>query len=64
VDGSTVRLATNDPAETIAATIPQIPQGMLAGIQIVRPDLEAVYLALTGRRYEEADREGDRVAAS
>jgi ABC-2 type transport system ATP-binding protein len=64
VDGSTLRLDTNDPAGTIAAVIPQVPQGMLAGIQIVRPDLEAVYLALTGRRYEEADREGDRVTTS
>jgi ABC-2 type transport system ATP-binding protein len=63
VEGSTLRIGTSDPAETIARVIPQIPPGSLASIQIVRPDLEAVYLALTGRRYEEADQEADRVAA-
>jgi ABC-2 type transport system ATP-binding protein len=63
VEGNTLRITTLDPAETIARVIPQIPSGSLASIQIVRPDLEAAYLALTGRRYEEADQEGERVAA-
>jgi ABC-2 type transport system ATP-binding protein len=64
VDGNHLRVPTRDPAETIARVIPQVPAGSLASIEIVRPNLEAVYLALTGRRYEEADREADRVAAS
>jgi hypothetical protein len=29
-------------------------------VEIIRPNLESVYLALTGRRYDEADREGSR----
>jgi ABC-2 type transport system ATP-binding protein len=58
VDGARVRLPTSDPAETIAEVIPQIPAGRLTAVEIIRPNLEAVYLALTGRRYEEADKEG------
>ena len=39
--------------------VPQIPSGSArSSIEIVRPSLESVYLALTGRRYEEADRVG------
>ena len=62
VEGNTLRIGTSDPAGTITQVIPQIPPESLASIQIVRPDLESVYLALTGRRYEEADQEGERVA--
>ena len=40
--------------------LPDLPPGLLASVEIVRPDLEAVYLALTGRRYEEADAAGLR----
>jgi ABC-2 type transport system ATP-binding protein len=68
VDGQKVRLPTTDPAETIASVVPQLPRGSLASVEIVRPNLEAVYLALAGRRYEEAhkeaeQKEADRVAA-
>jgi hypothetical protein len=42
------------------AVLPQLPPGLLESVEIVRPDLEAVYLALTGRRYEEADAAGLR----
>lgn len=58
VDGSRVRLPTRDPAATLVRVLPQLPPGALSGVEIVRPNLEAVYLALTGRRYHEADREG------
>jgi len=64
VDGSRVRLATTDPAATLATVVPRLPPGSLQSVEIMRPDLEAVYLALTGRRYDEADKEGERVAAS
>jgi len=64
VDGQRLRLPTSDPAATLAEVIPQLPAGSLASVEIVRPNLEAVYLALTGRRYQEADKEGERVAAS
>ena len=42
----------------IAAVVPQIPSGRLVSIEIVKPSLESVYLALTGRRYDEADAAG------
>jgi ABC-2 type transport system ATP-binding protein len=57
VDGSSVRVPSSDPAKTLAEVIPRLPEGSLASIEIVRPSLEAVYLALTGRRYEDADKE-------
>jgi ABC-2 type transport system ATP-binding protein len=57
VDGNRLRLSTHDPASTIAEVVPRIPPGRLASVEIVRPSLEAVYLALTGRRYDEADKE-------
>jgi ABC-2 type transport system ATP-binding protein len=64
VDGRRLRLATTDPAVTLTRVLPQLPPGALDAVEIVRPSLEAVYLALTGRRYEQADEEGERVAAS
>ncbi|HEV8420743.1 MAG TPA: ABC transporter ATP-binding protein [Actinomycetota bacterium] len=64
VDGSRVRLPTTDPATTLANVVPRLPPGSLQSVEIMRPDLEAVYLALTGRRYEEVDKEGEHVAAS
>ena len=64
VDGSRVRLPTTDPAATLAAVVPRLPGGSLQSVEILRPNLEAVYLALTGRRYDEADKEGEHVAAS
>jgi ABC-type multidrug transport system ATPase subunit len=69
IEGSRVRIPTSDPAATLATVLPKLPPGSLQSVEIMRPDLEAVYLGLTGRRYEEADKEvekeeGDRVAAS
>lgn len=62
VDGNRVRLPTSDPAATLVQVVPQVPPGTLSSVEIIRPNLESVYLALTGRRYDEADREGDREA--
>lgn len=64
VDGHKLRLPTTDPAETIATVVPQLPRGGLASVEIIRPNLEAVYLALAGRRYEEAHSEGEKEAGS
>jgi ABC-type multidrug transport system ATPase subunit len=58
VEGSRLRLPTRDPAATLMEVVPQVPPGVLSSVEIIRPSLEAVYLALTGRRYDEADREG------
>jgi ABC-2 type transport system ATP-binding protein len=58
VDGTRARLPTRDPAATLAEVVPRLPVGSLSSVEIVRPDLEAVYLALTGRRYQDADLAG------
>jgi ABC-2 type transport system ATP-binding protein len=63
VDGRRVRVPTTDPAAELTKILPQLPPGALDSVEIVRPSLEAVYLALTGRRYEEAEQEEPRVAA-
>jgi ABC-type multidrug transport system ATPase subunit len=64
VEGDRLRLPTRDPAATLVQVVPQVPEGALSSVEIIRPNLEAVYLALTGRRYDEADREGARVDAT
>ncbi len=68
IEGARVRIPTRDPAATLAAVLPRLPAGSLRSVEIMRPNLEAVYLGITGRRYEEADKqteeEGDRVVAS
>jgi ABC-2 type transport system ATP-binding protein len=55
-----LRIATPDPAATLVDVLPRVPHGTLTSVEIIRPNLEAVYLALAGRRYDEADREGAR----
>ena len=58
VDDTRLRLPAADPASVLSDVLPRLPQGALASVEIVRPTLEAVYLSLTGKRYDEADREG------
>jgi ABC-2 type transport system ATP-binding protein len=53
LEGGRVRLRTADPVTTLREVLPALPPGALASIEVVRPSLEAVYLALTGRRYEQ-----------
>ena len=60
VEGNRLRLPAPDPAQALVEVVPQVPPGSLTSVEIVRPNLEAVYLALTGRRYDEADREGTK----
>jgi ABC-2 type transport system ATP-binding protein len=57
VEGSVATLRTPDPARAAAQVLAQLngAGGRLRGIDIVRPDLEAAYLALTGRRSGSAD---------
>jgi ABC-type multidrug transport system ATPase subunit len=64
IEGDRLRLPTRDPAATLVQVVPQVPEGALSSVEIIRPNLEAVYLALTGRRYDEADQEGARVDAT
>lgn len=58
VEPGRVRIPTDDPAATLAEVLPGLPAGSLDGVDIIRPDLESVYLALTGRRFEDADAQG------
>jgi ABC-2 type transport system ATP-binding protein len=57
VDGGRLRVPTTDPAATLAELLPRFSSNGVTAVEILRPDLEAVYLSLTGRRYEEADKE-------
>lgn len=61
----TVRVVSDQPARTIAQVTGALPAGSapLVGVEVIRPNLEAVYLALTGRRYADADREVADVVA-
>jgi ABC-2 type transport system ATP-binding protein len=63
VDGNRLRLPAADPAAVLTRSLPGLPPGSLASVDIVRPTLEAVYLSLTGRRYDEADVERTPVGA-
>jgi ABC-2 type transport system ATP-binding protein len=63
-EGNTLRLPTRDPAATLVEVLPKLSASGLASLEIIRPSLEAVYLALTGRRYDEADRAGAREGAA
>jgi ABC-2 type transport system ATP-binding protein len=60
-DRDRLRLPAPDPASVLVDVLPTVPAESLAGVEIVRPDLEAVYLALTGRRYHDADVAGARM---
>jgi len=59
VDGGCVRIPSEDPAETAARLLPHLGSNTAAlrSIEVVRPDLESVFLAVTGRRYEPAEAE-------
>jgi ABC-2 type transport system ATP-binding protein len=54
VDGHSVRIPSADPAETAARLLPHLGSdaAALRSIEVVRPDLDSVFLAVTGRRYE------------
>jgi ABC-2 type transport system ATP-binding protein len=51
VDGSSVRIRTDDPAATAAQLLPQLGDaaGRLCTVEVVQPSLESVFLQLTGR---------------
>ena len=63
VAGHRVRVATDEPARTIAEVTGSLDgRGVaLVGVEVLQSDLKAVYLALTGHRYVSADREGTAV---
>jgi ABC-2 type transport system ATP-binding protein len=52
-DGHRVRVPTEHPAATVARLMQALGEheARLTAVEIVRPSLESVFLALTGRRY-------------
>lgn len=55
VVGSTLRVEVRDPAAQLASVIAAIgPEhgARITNVELIRPDLESVFLMLTGRRYE------------
>jgi ABC-2 type transport system ATP-binding protein len=63
VDGRRVRIVTDDPGRALAEVLPAVA-GRLPGlesVEVVRPGLATVFLALTGERYPGGgDIEGER----
>jgi len=55
VEGSVVRIPTADPAVIAAQLLPKLlpSDSPLRSIEVLRPNLEAVFLEVTGRRYTE-----------
>jgi ABC-2 type transport system ATP-binding protein len=54
VTGTTVRIPTDDPSNLAAQLLPRIGSAHLRAIEILRPTLESVFVAITGERYEQA----------
>ncbi|HEY3722552.1 MAG TPA: ABC transporter ATP-binding protein [Acidimicrobiia bacterium] len=54
VEGRALRIPTDDPARTAGRLLPRLgpDAGSLRAIEVIRPDLESVFLAVTGRRYD------------
>jgi ABC-2 type transport system ATP-binding protein len=57
VDGAKVRIPAEDPGAVAARLLPQLGAGAssLRSVEIVRPSLESVFLAVTGRLYDDAN---------
>ena len=58
VEGSVMLVKTDDPGRSTAHILGLLgsDSSRVRGIEIIRPSLETVYLALTGRRYEEGEK--------
>jgi ABC-2 type transport system ATP-binding protein len=54
IEGRQVRIPSTDPAKTAARLLPELGAdgAALRSVEVIRPDLESVFLAVTGRRYE------------
>ena len=57
VEGDRVRIPAPEPAVTAAAILTALrpDDPALAGLEVIHPTLESVYLALAGRRYDSED---------
>jgi ABC-2 type transport system ATP-binding protein len=56
VRNSSVRIASSDPAGSAAKLLPRLgpDANALRAIEVAKPSLEAVFLTVTGRRYDDA----------
>ncbi len=54
VEGRQVRIPSDDPARTAAHVLPRLGTSgsALRSVEVIRPDLESVFLAVTGRRFD------------
>ena len=59
VNGSLVRISTDDPGRTLAHLLPAIGRELprVQSVDVLRPGLESVFLALTGARYSDPNEE-------
>ena len=60
VDGARVRIPADDPAATAASVLSALGDGArrLSAVELIQPTLDAVYLSVTGRRFQaDADQE-------
>jgi ABC-2 type transport system ATP-binding protein len=60
VDGSRVRIPADDPAATAASVLSSLGDdaSRLSAVELIQPTLDAVYLSVTGRRFQ-AEQEGE-----
>ena len=58
VEGAAMLVKTDDPGRSTAHILGLLgsDSSRVRGIEIIRPSLETVYLAITGRRYEEGEK--------
>ncbi len=67
VVGDTLRIFSDTPATELAGALARLGAegaARLVGVEVVRPSLESVFLALTGRRYDAGDASQPGEAAS
>lgn len=62
VDGSRLRIVTDDPTECAARVLGELRTGShrLRSVELIRPSLNSVFLALTGRQYSDDDAPADQ----
>ena len=67
VDGARVRIPADDPAATAASVLSSLgpDAARLSAVELIQPTLEAVYLSVTGRRFQaEQDQEAADVVVA
>ena len=66
IDGAVIRIPSRDPAAAIPSVLDTLAdaRSRLRGVELINPSLEAVYLALTGRRFAGNDLEQDDVSVA